>query len=152
MNIIIFFITCLYLLIQALEDEASCHVYSFLNNITLFIYSIWFIILRYVSNDWSILLTSGIYNSYIIFLTYIVLIVLCCKLKFYGTGDMKGIIVVFLSYGGDIFKLLIMLLMSNLIFVIRYKIMERKKYKERYPYFLSLFIGYILVSPITINI
>lgn len=144
MDNIIITIIFLYLLCQSVSDMKTMQVYTFANNLavilSLFLYITDCIFLKVPPSLESVITISCIF--------------IFSKLGIYGIGDMKAMIVIYLTLrykssfypNPDTLTFLLSILIANILFLIVNKIYQKLKNlpkKKRAAYFPFLTIGYI---------
>ena len=148
LQFIVFIITTIYLIIQSCFDITTQKVPVVLNNIMLIVNSIFYIISILSLQPLPILELLQTMT------VCIVIIFLSKYAHWYGSGDAKAIIVILFTLRfvsnlypkTDIFMILITLFISNMLFLIFYKIQNKltSKTDNRHAFFPFLTVGYIV--------
>ena len=154
----------IYLCIQSISDIRSSQVYTWLNYLMLMVYGTAYIYANRESpvTYWGLSLST------------IAVIIILSVLRVYSSGDMKALIVIFLSYNGAVFELLLTVFFADIFFILENKIIkghictrkqddrgnrgteqlsgnvnesvnEPENKNKRYPYFPSLLCGYLII-------
>ena len=137
---ILILITLIYLIIQSYFDYKYMKVPVIINDIVLII-----VIVLYIINE-NITKSFSIQNISIILITILIFYIMY-KFHMYGSGDLKGLIIILFTLQGNLLLLLINMLIANIIMIIFHKIIKNKiiDNKRRVAYFPCLLIGYIFV-------